>query len=58
MVGAYIITRMLDLLSGEKKTIIKVFACITIIVTLISAIDIMGSGARLARRSDISSLGG
>jgi hypothetical protein len=48
MVGIYIITRMLDLLSGEKKTVIKVFACITIVVTLISVIDILNAGSRAA----------
>jgi hypothetical protein len=46
MIGVYIITRMLDMLSGEKKTVIKVFACITIVLTLISVVDILNAGSR------------
>lgn len=50
MVGIYIITRMLDLLSAEKKAIPKVFACITILVTLVSVVDILNAGSRAAAR--------
>lgn len=50
MVGIYIITRMLDMLTGEKKTVIKVFACITIVITLFSVIDILNAGSRAAAR--------
>jgi hypothetical protein len=48
MIGAYIITRMLDLLSSDKKTIIKVFGVITILVTLLGIIDLLNSGSRAA----------
>jgi len=48
MIGAYIITRMLDLLTNDKKTVIKVFACLTIIVTLFGIIDILNAGSRVA----------
>lgn len=48
MIGAYIITRMLDLLTTDKKTVIKVFACLTIIVTLFSVVDILNAGSRVA----------
>jgi hypothetical protein len=48
MIAAYIITRMLDLLTTDKKTVIKVFACITILVTLVSVVDILNAGGRVA----------
>jgi hypothetical protein len=48
MIGAYIITRMLDILTTDKKAVIKVFACLTIIVTLFGVIDIMNAGTRVA----------
>jgi hypothetical protein len=49
MIGFYIITRMLDLLSGEKKAWIKVFGCVTILVALFSMVDIMNAGSRVER---------
>jgi hypothetical protein len=48
MIAAYIITRMIDLLSKETKTIVKVVSCITILVTLVSAVDILNAGAGVA----------
>lgn len=48
MIGAYIITRMLDLLSGDKKAIVKGFGVVTIVVTLFCVIDILNAGSRMA----------
>jgi hypothetical protein len=48
MIGAYIITRMLDLLTTDKKTVIKVFACLTIVVTLFGVVDILNAGSRVS----------
>jgi hypothetical protein len=48
MIAAYIITRMLDLLATDKKTVIKVFACVTILLTLVSIVDIINTGSRMA----------
>lgn len=47
MVGFYIITRMLDLLSGDKKIWVKVFGVITILVTLVSLIDLLNAGSHV-----------
>ncbi len=50
MIAAYIITRMMEMLSkAETKTTVKVFACITIIVTLVSVVDILNAGTRIPR---------
>lgn len=46
MIGAYIITRMLELLSGDKKLWVKGFGVITILVTLVSLIDLLNAGSR------------
>jgi hypothetical protein len=48
MIGFYIITRMIDLLSTEKKTVVKIFGCVTILVTLVSMADILNAGTRAA----------
>lgn len=48
MIGAYIITRMLDLLSStEKKTWVKIFGVMTILITLVSVIDLLNAGSRM-----------
>jgi hypothetical protein len=49
MIAAYIITRMLEMISGEVKTIVKVFCCATILVCLVSVVNIMNAGSQLAR---------
>jgi hypothetical protein len=48
MIAAYIITRMIDLLSKDPKTVLKVFSCITIVVTLISVVDVLNAGSGMA----------
>lgn len=48
MIGAYVITRMLDILAGEKKNWIKGAAVVTILVALISVIDILNAGSRVS----------
>lgn len=48
MIAAYIITRMFEMISKvETKTVVKVFACITILITLVSVVDIMSAGSRI-----------
>ncbi len=48
MIAAYIITRMFEMISkAETKTVVKVFACLTILITLVSIIDIMNAGSRI-----------
>lgn len=46
MIGFYIITRMLELLASDKKMWVKVFGVITILVTLVSLIDLLSAGSR------------
>jgi hypothetical protein len=48
IIGAYIITRMLDLLASDKKTVIKVFGAITILITLVGIVDLLNAGSRAA----------
>lgn len=49
MIGLYIITRMIALLSKpESKTFTKVMAWITIGVTIISVIDLFSKGSAVA----------
>lgn len=48
MIGAYVITRMLDILADEKKNWIKGAAVATILVTLVSVIDILNAGSRVS----------
>lgn len=49
MIGAYIITRMLDLLgAADKRPAIKVFGVLTILVTIVSIVDILNAGSRAA----------
>lgn len=48
MVGAYIITRMIELFKKEgTTTLLKVFSVSTIIITIISIIDILNAGSRV-----------
>ena len=50
MIGAYIVTRMLELMvNPDSKTVVKVFAVITIVVTIISQIDILNAGSSIPR---------
>jgi chemotaxis receptor (MCP) glutamine deamidase CheD len=48
MIAAYIITRMLEMLASEGKMVIKVFGCATILVTLVSVVDILNAGSHVA----------
>jgi len=54
MIGAYIITKMLALLSrcgdGAANIVTGVFACLTIVVTVISLIDLITQGAKIAKK--------
>ena len=48
MIAAYIITRMIEMLTkAETKGLAKVFGFITIIVTLVSVVDILNAGSRI-----------
>lgn len=50
MIGAYIVTRMFEILAKtESKTVVKVFAVITILVVIVSVIDILNAGSRVPR---------
>ena len=45
MIGAYIITRMLEMLARDTtKTIIKVMGVLTILITLVCLADVLNSG--------------
>jgi hypothetical protein len=45
MIGFYIITRMIELLARKDRSIgIKIMASITILVTLVSMLDLVMSG--------------
>ncbi|MDN4052520.1 hypothetical protein QPK32_05495 [Massilia sp. YIM B02763] len=49
MIGAYIITRMLDLLAGvDKKPAVKLFGVLTILVTMFCVYDVMNAGSKVA----------
>jgi hypothetical protein len=48
MIGCYIISRMIEMISSDKKTVVKVFSCVTILVTLVSMVDILNAGTRVA----------
>lgn len=48
MIAAYTITRMLDILSRDgTKAVVKVVASISIVITLIAVIGILGAGSRV-----------
>ena len=48
MIAAYTITRMLDMLARENtKTLVKVVASISIVITLVAVIGIMGAGSQV-----------
>ncbi len=50
MIGAYIFTRMAELLANKDKGVtIKVFAVITILIAIISVVDIMNAGSSVPR---------
>lgn len=50
MMAAYIITRMVDMLTqATTKNLTKVFGFITIIVTLIAVVDILNAGSNIPR---------
>lgn len=46
MIAAYIITRMLELIASKAERVVKIFACGTILVTIVSIIDIVRAGSR------------
>lgn len=47
MIGAYIFTRMVELLTlPEPKLLVKIFAVVTILITVISVIDVLNAGSR------------
>ena len=49
LIAAYTITRMLDMLARENtKTLVKVVASISIVITLIAVIGIMGAGSQVS----------
>lgn len=48
MIGIYIITRMLEMLSKQRPMPVKVFGVITILVTLVAVVDIFNAGSRVA----------
>ena len=48
MIAAYTITCLLDMLSREgTKTTVKAFASVSIVVTLVAVIGILGAGSRM-----------
>jgi glycopeptide antibiotics resistance protein len=50
MVGAYIITRMMEILAkAESKNVTKVFSVVTILVTLVSVVDLLNAGSSFPR---------
>lgn len=50
MLGAYIITRMFEIMTkAEAKTVVKVFSCITVLITLVCVIDILNAGSNIPR---------
>lgn len=50
MIGAYIVTRMFELLfKPESKTTINILAVLTIIIVIISIIDVLNAGSRGSR---------
>lgn len=47
MIAAYILTRMAELFAREgTKTWVKVFAAVTVLITIISVVDILNAGSR------------
>lgn len=50
MIAAYIVTRMMEILAKtESRKVIKAFAVITILLTLISVVDILSAGSSFPR---------
>lgn len=50
MIATYTITRMLDMLARDNtKTLVKVVASVSIVITLIAVISIMGAGVQAGR---------
>lgn len=47
MMAAYIFTRMVELLASEGKTIVKVFAVITLLIACVGAVDLLNSGSSI-----------
>lgn len=51
MIGLYIITRMIELMMREdRKPALKVLSGVTILVTIISMVDILNAGSSVAGR--------
>jgi len=47
MVGVYIITRMIELISrSDRHVFVKVVSAITILVTIVSIVDLLNAGTR------------
>lgn len=50
MIAAYTITRMLDMLARDStKTLVRVVASVSIVITLITVIGIMGASLQAGR---------
>ncbi len=50
MIGAYIVTRMFDLMAkAETHKAVKVFAVLTVLITLVSVVDILNAGSSVPR---------
>jgi len=50
MIGAYIVTRMFDLMAkAETHKVVKVFAVVTVLITLVSVVDILNAGSSVPR---------
>ena len=50
MIGAYIFTRMIELLAGSSKSgqvLVKIFAVLTMLITVVSVFDLVMSGSNV-----------
>jgi hypothetical protein len=47
MIAAYIVTRMIELLSSNSTIVAKIFAVITILVAVIATADLLLGGVRV-----------
>lgn len=49
IVAAYIITRMVQVLFDDDGIVVKLFACITILVSIIGALSLLAAGAAMPK---------
>lgn len=47
MMAAYIFTRMVELLAGDAKVIVKIFAVLTLIIACVGAVDLLNASSSI-----------